>query len=87
MTITDEDRERFPNHTDSSILGIKLIERLSDDDLLAISEGHAMKFQGLRVLIGSETNTRWIKARVAEQLYDRDLIDESKLDQLMRICE
>ncbi len=82
MKITNEDRDRFPHHTDSAILGIKVIERLSDEHLFQISEGDGIKLQGLKLLIGEDKNPRWILARVAEQLYDRDLIDEQRFDRL-----
>lgn len=83
--ITAEDRIKYPSHTDSAILGIKLIGGLDDKVLLAImDDDNNDYFVAIRTLMGTDTNPNWITARVAEELYDRDLIDEQRLDELTR---
>jgi len=85
--ITAEDKIKYPNHADGAILGIKLIGGLDDEVLLLVAnkdESWEDYFEAINFLMGSGTNPNWITARVAEELYDRDLIDEQRLDELTR---
>jgi len=80
--ITKEDRIKYQNHTDGSILGIKLIGGLRDLVLLKIAADDKAYLFSILTLMGEDTNPNWITAQVAEELYNRDLIDEEKLNQL-----
>jgi hypothetical protein len=80
--ITKEDRARFPHHTDGSILGRKLIGGLRDDAMqLWLDDPRASHpiFQALLTLMnagGKTINTSWVGARLADEAYDRGLIDD-----------
>ena len=86
--ITKEDRIKYSYHTDESILGIKLIGGLRDLVLLKIVEKEVYFYDdkaylsSILTLMGEGSNPNWITAQVAEELYNRDLIDEEKLNQL-----
>jgi hypothetical protein len=82
--ITKADRERYPHHTDGAILGCKLIGGLTDDALQLWledpRESHPI-FQALLTLfnagiVGKAINVRWVGARIADEVYDRGLIDD-----------
>lgn len=81
--ITDEDRKEFPYHTDDAIIGIKAIHALSDADLWALAKNKA-KAEQFRVGLGKKTNPNWVTARIAGELYDRELIDEDTFDRMTR---
>ena len=86
--ITKADRKRFPHHTDGSILGIKLIGGLSDAALqLWLDDPRASHpiFQALLTLLnagGKTINTGWVGARLADEIYDRGLIDDCEYERL-----
>jgi hypothetical protein len=84
--ITRKDRKDYPGHTDGSILGIKLIGGLTDEVLLEIEKlGTASTpFEAIMLLMGGrgETNPRWIMGRVAEEMYDRELLSDKKFSAL-----
>lgn len=76
--ITPEDREKYKYHTDSSILGIKLVGGLSNEILLAHKNGDKEIVKILIKLMGKDTNPNWIDARLADEMLDRDIIDEDE---------
>jgi hypothetical protein len=80
--ITLKDRKDYPHHTDSSILGIKLIGGLTDEVLLKIEELGTTSdaFRAVQLLMGKKTNPRWIMGRVAEEMYDRELLSEVRFE-------
>jgi hypothetical protein len=91
MTIDPADRAKYPHHTDDAIRGIKLIAAESDTDLEAVKDELMMdkynggpKFKALLARFGEKTNPNWLVSRVAEALYDRNLICGAELDTLTR---
>lgn len=86
--ITQEDRKRFPHHTDGAILGYKLIGGLSDAALqLWLDDSRASRpiFQALLTLLtagGKTVNPRWVSARLADEVYGRELIDACEYKRL-----
>jgi hypothetical protein len=84
MAITPEDRAKYPYHTDSSILGIKLIKSMHINFLAKALIVGTLEHLQLAERIGPNTNPHWIVAEVAEELYVRGTIDEQELDFIMR---
>lgn len=82
--ITPEDRKKYENYTDKSILGIKLIGGLDNNILRAYISEDVAVVASLRTLLGDSTNPNWIKSRIADEMYDRDMIDEKEYDYLSR---
>ena len=80
--ITAEDRKKYQYYTDGAILGIKLIGGLDDQVLFKLTERDEKILSAVITLMGEKTNSNWVVARAAEELYDRELIDERKLDQI-----
>lgn len=78
LQIAESDRKEFPYHTDSSIIGIKLIRLQSTSYLLTLNT--SAKREPLRKLVGADTNPSWVQGRIAETLYDRGEIDGETLD-------
>lgn len=83
VEVTPEDKLRFPHHTEGSIMGIKVIESIPDETLMLLPDDPDM-LERLRLHIGENTNPSWVIGQVAEELYNRDLIDEVKFDELYR---
>lgn len=84
-TITEEDRRKYPSYTDGAIIGKKLIESLSDENLKSLTTGRDNKVRkAVLEIMGENTNPSWITCSAASFLYDRDLIDGKELD---RICQ
>lgn len=81
--ITEQDRARFPYHTDNAILGIKLIESL-DSSALQRALGGGDDLESIRVQIGKNTNPNWVIARVADVLYNRGEMNEQEYDWITR---
>lgn len=83
--ITKEDRKKYEYHTEDSIYGIKLIGGVRNKVLLGIiKNGREDKyFKAIDTLMGGDTNPNWIEHRVAEEAYEREMIDEDKLDELV----
>ena len=83
-TITDEDRKKYPSYTDGSIIGIKLLESLSEKQLLSLTTGRTNKTRiAVLEVMGQNTNPSWITCQAASCLYDRDLIDEQEFGALI----
>jgi len=80
--ITSQDREKYKYYTDKSILGIKLIGGLDNKILRAYVSEEPTVVNAIRTLLGKKTNINWIKARIADEMYDRDMIDETEYDYL-----
>lgn len=89
--ITEDDRKnrKYKYCTEDTIYGMKVIEGLTAKTLWAIVKEHQSKKSrmgivtlALLTLLGKDTNPNWIIARVAEEMYDRDMIDEKLLDEL-----
>ena len=78
--ITSEDRKKYDYCTDKTILGFKLIGGLDNKILRAYISEDAIVVTALRTLLGKKTNPNWIKARIADEMYDRDMIDETEYD-------
>ena len=82
--ITPEDRKKYENYSDKSILGIKLIGGLSNEMLMAYISEESTIVNALKTLLGGKTNPNWIKSRIADEMYNRDMIDEKEYDHLSR---
>ncbi len=89
--ITKEDRHKYGDCTDKTILGIKLIEGLTNEVL----RGLALEYQGvgfgrfykaLFTLMGCGTNPNWIMGKVVDEMYSRDMVDEFERDRLSELC-
>lgn len=76
--ITAEDRRKYPNHTDNSILGIKLIAGLRNVVLLEIieNEQESENYAAVRSLMGGNTNPNWILGNVVEEMWGREIISD-----------
>jgi hypothetical protein len=80
--LTERERKEFESYTASSIVGVKRIRAMSNDELkTALTDKTAG--ETLRRLVGANTNPSWVVSIVAETLYMRHEIDETKLDYLM----
>ncbi len=80
--ITREDRAKYPDHTDKSILGIKLVSGLHNKTLRAYIKGSTKIKCAMIMLMGEKTNPNWIRARIADEMLLRDMIDETEHDKL-----
>lgn len=66
MEITFEDKKKYPYHTNSPIIGIKIIQSLSSAELLALKGiRNGIPFEELRNKIGTDTNPNWVVAEVS----------------------
>lgn len=83
VEITSEDRSEFCSYTDDTIIGIKTIRAIPDEQLKALPDDKA-ELERLRTYLGEETNPSWVLARVAEELYNRGLIDTVEFDKLIQ---
>lgn len=81
MIITEDDRREFRYATDSTIRGFKLIKRLPDRVLGEVYEDEG-RFEKMRLAIGRNSNPSWLRARLADEMYTRGLIDEKTFDYL-----
>jgi hypothetical protein len=70
----------FPYHTKDSIRGINIIRNIPSDCLVDLLKDTTGNLDKLSNKIGQNTNPRWLIARIAEELYNRDVIDEIALD-------
>ena len=91
--ITEEDRKKYPYHTEDSILGVKLIQGLRNDVLRTVWDEYInldknvkMYLKSIRMLIGDNTNLNWIAGRVAEEMFERDMIDEDQFYDMQEKC-
>lgn len=82
MKLTRADYKKYPYHSDDTIIGIKRIQALSTLYLLAIAEEQGDMLEKLRVRIGEDTNPNWVISQVAQELYERDAIEEDLFDRL-----
>ena len=80
--ITPEDRKKYDYCTDETILGFKLIGGLDNKILRAYVLEDATVVAALRTLLGKKTNPNWIKSRIVDEMYGRDMIDETEYDYL-----
>lgn len=85
MQITDDDRKKYPHHTDDSIIGIKIVKALTNEQLKGLKAAHfwereGAEFDTLLKQVGDGTNPNWLATRIADELYDRHLIDETEYD-------
>jgi len=80
--LTERERKEFQSYTVGAIIGVKLIRSMSTDELKAALTDSA-KGEALRQQVGGGTNPSWVVSIVAETLYFRHEIDETKLDYLM----
>lgn len=80
--ITEADRQEFPHHTDESIQGIKLIRSLQTETLRCALEQDSEQFKAILVLLGEQTNKSWVTVRIADELYERNAIDEKQYDSI-----
>ncbi len=82
--ITPEDRATYPSYTDKSILGIKLIGGLQNQILRDYINNKSDVKAAIRLLMGPKTNPNWVDARIANEMYLRDMVDETEHDKLTR---
>lgn len=76
--ITPQDRKKYRNYTDDSILGIKLIGGLTNKVLLAHKNGDEKIAKLIKQLMGGKTNPNWISGQLADELFARNMIDEDE---------
>lgn len=83
--VSEEERRLMKFHTDLSIAGIKLIASLTSSQLWDVinRKTASLVFKAISQAMGPDTNHNWIVDRVAEEAYERKLIDERKLHQLV----
>ncbi len=80
--ITSQDRIKYQYFTDDSILGIKLIGGMTNKVLLAYKKGDKRIESAIKILMGKKTNPNWIRGRIAEELFDRKMIDIDEFDKM-----
>ena len=81
MKITKSDREDFPYHTDDSIIGIKIIRELTDDQLIDIwkmTDDGKVFIDLLKQQLGEDTNPRWVSEEIITELENRGLKNEPR---------
>jgi hypothetical protein len=91
IEVTEQDRIKYPYHTDKSILGIKFIQSLSNDELESAVDAirnqerysHPTHLKVMEFL-GPSTNPEWVVGEILETAYVRDIIDGSEMDYLSR---
>ena len=81
IEITDQDRAEFPHHSDGAIFGIKHLRSITTEDLKEALVNF-WAFKRLWLELGEDTNRTWIKHRVADELYNRDEIDDWEYQKL-----
>lgn len=84
--LTERERKEFASYTVGSIVGVKLI-RSMDSEALKIALTDKAKGEALRQQVGTGTNPSWVVSIIAETLYMRHEIDETKLDYIMEYGE
>ena len=75
--ITKADREKYRYHTDDAIRGIKLMESLTDKQLLSIwkYKTKSAYFKKVFDIMGHKTNPIWITQEAGCELVNRGLLD------------
>lgn len=76
--------EEFRYYTASAKRGVLLIRELDDADLLAVARNNqSPQYMATLKKIGPKTNRSWVTSTAAITAYERGLIDEVELDQLL----
>lgn len=75
--------------SNQTVRAVAFIAAMEDEDVLAAALDDpwtptSIGYQIILDRMGEDTNRLWITARAATVAYDRDLIDETELDQLTR---
>jgi hypothetical protein len=77
--LTEKERKRFQSYTVGAILGVKLIESLSSEELKDALRDKD-KHEALRQRVGKGTNPSWVTGQVAEALWQRNEITDHQFD-------
>lgn len=82
--ITEEIQQKYKYHTETSILGIQIIESLDDDyliDVIIDEGGFGGKSKAIvDAMGGGYVNPSWIVSRAAETLYKRRVFDRVEFE-------
>lgn len=84
MNITSNDRKKYPSHTDDAIIGIKTIKKFGSSTLMDAIQNET-SFKNFRKHFPSSFNPTWIKARILDTLYDRDVLSDMEYSAMRQL--